>query len=71
MAQKIIIDEKEYSTQSLNTETALLLEKVNDIDNNINEKRNMIALLTKAKKSYISELKSEMLSAKAGFNFSE
>lgn len=71
MAKKIIIDDKEYCTQSLNNETALLLEKVNDIDNNINEKRNMIALLTKAKKSYISELKSEMISAKAGFNFSE
>ena len=34
-------------------------------------KKNMIAVLTKAKKAYIGELKVEMLSAKSGFDFSE
>ena len=31
----------------------------------------MIAVLTKAKKAYIGDLKTEMLSAKSGFDFSE
>ena len=31
----------------------------------------MIAILTKAKKAYMGDLKGEMISAKAGFDFSE
>ena len=44
------------------------LEKLNSLSK---EKANMIAILTKAKKAYISDLKNEMLSAKSGFDFSD
>ena len=41
------------------------------IEAQLNEKQNIIAVFTKAKKGYISELKAEILSKKAGLDFSE
>ena len=46
-------------------------EQLHGLDTAINEKKNLSAVLVKAKKAYISDLKSEMLSQKAGFDFSE
>ncbi len=70
-ASEITIDGKLYKTADL-TETALkLVKNLDHMKLKENEKKNMIAILTKAKKAYISDLKSEMLGAKSGFDFSE
>ena len=39
------------------------------LEERIQEANNMMAILTKAKRAYIADLKTEMLSAKAGFDF--
>jgi len=49
----------------------IFFEQLRGLDVSINEKNNLSAVLLKAKKAYIADLKSEMLSQKAGFDFSE
>ena len=71
MAQKINIDNREYDIESMSETAKKVVEQLHGLDMVINEKNNMSALLAKAKKAYIADLKSEMLSKKAGFDFSE
>ena len=71
MAQKIKIDNYEYDIDNLSDNAQKFFEQLRNLDIVINEKNNLSAVLVKAKKAYISELKSEMLSQKAGFDFSE
>ena len=71
MAQKINIDNREYDIDNLSDTAKKVFEQLRGLDVVINEKNNMSAVLVKAKKAYIAELKSEMLSQKAGFDFSE
>ena len=71
MAQKINIDGHEYDIGSLSETAKQFFEQVRGLDMVINEKNNLSAVLVKAKKAYISDLKSEMLSRKAGLDFSE
>jgi hypothetical protein len=71
MAKKINIDNHEYDVDNMSETAKKVLEQLHGLDIAINEKNNMSALLVKAKKAYIADLKSEMLSQKAGFDFSE
>lgn len=71
MAQKIKIDNYEYDIDNLSDTAQKVVEQLRGLDQVINEKNNMSALLVRAKKAYIADLKSEMLSRKAGFDFSE
>ena len=71
MTQKIKIFEKEYDLDLLSETARSLLANLQSIENSLQERSNMRAVLTKAKKAYLSELKAEMLSAKAGFDFSD
>ena len=71
MAQKINIDDREYDIDNLSDNARKFFEQLRNLDIVINEKNNLSAVLVKAKKAYIAELKSEMLSQKAGFDFSE
>ena len=71
MAQKIKIDNYEYDIDNLSDTAQKVVELLRGLDQVINEKNNMSALLVRAKKAYIEDLKSEMLSQKAGFDFSE
>lgn len=48
-----------------------LMAKLKLLDNSTKEKILMLNCLKRAKRSLISDLKSEILSKKAGFNFSE
>ena len=66
---KFQFDGREYSTSSLTDKSKNILVQLKQLENELNEKKNMLAVLTKAKRSYISDLKSEMLSAKAGLDF--
>jgi hypothetical protein len=71
MAQKINIDNREYDVDDLSDAATKFFDQLRGIDTVINEKKNLSAILLKAKKAYITDLKSEMLSRKAGFDFSE
>lgn len=66
---KIKIDDQEYDVASLSKECQILIDKLSVTDARITDNQNMQALLLKAKRAYISDLKSEMLAAKAGFDF--
>ena len=68
---KIKIDEIDYEFNDLSSRCQSLVTQLADIDLRIRESQNLQALLTKAKKAYIDELKLEMLSAKSGFSFLE
>ena len=63
---KVQIDGVEYDEEGLSEQAKRLLVQVKNISARIQENQNMTAILTKAKKAYIAELKTEMLSAKAG-----
>ena len=71
MAQKISIDDREYDIDNLSDTANKFFEQLRGVDIAINEKNNLSSILLKAKKAYITDLKSEMLSQKAGLDFSE
>lgn len=66
---KIKLDGKEYDLEVLSADAKQLAANVHNIAERIQETNNMLAILTKAKRAYIADLKSEMLSSKAGFDF--
>ena len=63
---KIQIDGVEYDTENLSEHASRLLVELRSISARIHENENMSAILTKAKRAYIADLKTEMLTAKAG-----
>ena len=66
---KFKLDDKEYDVEVLSAKAQQLTAELQNITARIQETNNMIAILTKAKRAYIADIKSEMLSAKAGFDF--
>ena len=66
---KFKLDDKEYDVEVLSAKAQQLTADLQNITARIQDTNNMIAILTKAKRAYIADLKSEMLSAKAGFDF--
>ena len=68
---KIRIDVNDYEMDSLNEQARKLVVNLGFIEDQIKEVRNLIAILTKAKRAYIADLKTEMLSAKTGFDFGD
>ena len=67
--QKIKLDDKEYDVAKLSERARKLTVDLQTGTARVPEANNMSAILTKAKRAYIEGLKSEMLSAKAGFDF--
>ena len=66
---KIQIDGVEYDSENFSEQAKKLISQIQKITARIQEAQNMSAILTKAKKAYIADLKTEMLSAKAGLLF--
>jgi hypothetical protein len=66
MSQKIQIDGVEHDLDSLSQEAKGILEKLRHTDKQIQDITNLCALLTRAKKSYIQDLKREMIEGKSG-----
>ena len=66
---KIVIDGVEYSATEINERSNKIILQVQEIERRVKELENLMAVLIKAKRAYISELKSEILSAKSGFDF--
>jgi len=68
---KIQIEGVEYNVEDLSEQAKKLVAQLQAITARIQESQNMAAILMKAKKAYIADLKTEMLSAKAGFLFGD
>ena len=66
MAKKINIDGIEYDLDNLSQTVKAVLEKIQHADTQIQEMTNLYNVLTRAKKSYIRELKREMIEGKSG-----
>ena len=68
---KIKLDDVEYELNNLTETAQRIVSEAQKTDILIKEKANMLAVLTKAKRAYISDLKREMLSIKAGLDLLE
>ena len=64
-------DGNKYDTSDLSESAKKIIHKLSLLNASTNEKNNMIANLTKAKKAYIADLKNEILSNKSGLDFSD
>jgi hypothetical protein len=69
MTQKFKLDDKEYGVENLTASAKTSLISLKFATNRIQELNNIVALLQRAKESYLDSLKREILSSKAGFNF--
>ena len=68
---KIKIDDKEFETGGLGSEGKKTFAALKFVTEQMTEKKNSLALLTKARKGYIDEIKKEIISAKGGFLFED
>ena len=66
MSQKISLDDTEYDLASLSDEGRKVLVAYQHATESLQDAINMQALLTRAKNSYVAELKSEMVKGKTG-----
>ena len=71
MGQKFRLGGKEYEVENLSEQGKATLGKLQFATNREQELKNMQALLTRAKNSYVESLKKEMLSDKSGFLFGD
>tara|TARA_B100001059_G_C17703645_1_gene511511 strand:- start:315 stop:533 length:219 start_codon:yes stop_codon:yes gene_type:complete len=71
MSQKFILDGKEYDVEDLGDKGKSSLMSFRFATGRIEELSNTLALLQRAKKSYIDSLKQEMISSKSGINFDD
>ena len=71
MTQKINMDGVDYDTNLLSDEGREVLLSYTYVNQQLQEALNMQAILTRAKNSYVSELKSEMIKGKTGLDLSD
>lgn len=67
----IRLGDSEYDGKDLSLEAKICLKMLKDLDARIGENENFLAILNRAKNSYITELKSELYLAKAGLDLSQ
>jgi len=65
---KIVLDGTEYDASDLSPEYVSMLRELKSVQEKLSEKKNFVAVLNKARKAYISELKSEIISNKSGLD---
>ena len=66
MTQKINIFGIEHGSDTLSADEKNLVARLQDTDACINEMKNLLAIFTRAKRSYIAELKREIIKGKSG-----
>ena len=70
MTDTVRIDGEDYDLASLSAAARAQLDSIRFADAQIAELKNMQALLTRAKKSYIDGLEREIIKARTGVDFS-
>lgn len=63
-------DGVDYDLSQASDEAKALVVKVKNVDRLVEEKTNLMALLTKAKNAYIADLKTEIIKNKTGVDLS-
>ena len=71
MSQKIRVDNVDYDIGNLTDEGKNVLVAYKEVSQRLQEAANMMAILTRAKNSYIAGLKSEMLKGKTGLDLDD
>ena len=71
MSQKFSLDGEEYDISTLSDEGKNLIAALDSVNKQLQYASNMRAILTRAKNSYISELKSEVVKGKTGLDLSD
>ena len=66
MVNKLVLDNVEYVLDDQNQSVKSLVLKLDNTDKAIQEKTNLYAVFTRAKNSYVQELKREMIAGKSG-----
>ena len=66
MVNKLVLDNVEYVLNDQNQSVKSLVLNLNNTDKEIQEKTNLYAVFTRAKNSYVQELKREMIAGKSG-----
>ena len=66
MANKLIFENVEYILDDQNQNVKNLALRLDNTDKEIEEKKNIYAVFTRAKNSYVQELKREMIAGKSG-----
>ena len=66
---KYILAGQEYEVENFTARQAQLAESLKALNDRIIEAQRMISVLQRAKSGYMEDLKSEILAAKAGFDF--
>ena len=66
MSKRFRLDGKEIDPKTLNIECKTIVSKLEIVEEKLLELRNLLAVFTKAKKGYISDIKSEMINVKTG-----
>lgn len=66
MSQRINLDGVEYETSSLTDNSKAILASLQEASARLQELQNLQAIFTRAKRSYIDELKREIIKGKSG-----
>lgn len=67
MTDTFKLDDKEYKVNDLSERSQKIVSELNTIERQLREKNDILSIFNKAKKAYMSDLKSEILSQKGGF----
>lgn len=71
MTEKITFGGDEYPVDTLSDRARQLMSTLKLVEKNLSDRKNMLAVLTRAKQSYMDEIRGEIISAKAGFDFTD
>ena len=68
--QILRLNDVDYDLTKASEEARKILSELQNLDHLIGERQNMIALLTRAKNSYIADLKAEIIRCNTGVDLS-
>ncbi|WP_298679331.1 DUF6447 family protein [uncultured Lentibacter sp.] len=66
MAQRINLDGTEYDLDALSANAKKVVASLQEVNARLQEMQNLNAIFTRAKRSYIDELKREIIKGKSG-----
>lgn len=71
MVKKIQLNDKQYDVSNISDEGKRTIRSLNFVDKKLKELIALKIIINRAKQSYISDLKKEIVSKKAGLVFSD
>jgi len=71
VSKKVNIDGNEYRVSDFSKDNRIILIQLAHIQETLHQLHNHIAILTKAKNAYISDIKAEIIQERTGVDFSD